>query len=185
MGAGKLSGTTVQDGLTVVPRLGPHPSNDMQIVSPSPPLSPHVNVEVEQSGVVPDEQLCPPVPLDACNVTCPNDSIADLYSLGAMGSPITSPASEPFRTIVCLRGPQGERVRFLATVDNGAMINALDATAYENTQNRLAQLSPSSRSLRMADGSLMASLGVWSGTLEWGQAKCTTSFEVFPSGGSW
>ena len=65
------------------------------------------------------------------------------------------------------------------------MINALDAMAYENTQNRLAQLSPSSRSLRMADGSLVASLGVWSGTLEWGQAKCTTSFEVFPSGGSW
>ncbi|KAF8437658.1 hypothetical protein L210DRAFT_3363823, partial [Boletus edulis BED1] len=93
--------------------------------------------------------------------------------------------SQPFRTIACLRGPRGERVRFLATVDNGAMINALDARTYEKIAGRLNQLSPSRRTLRMADGSLVRSLGVWSGAFEWGCTHCQTTFEVFPSGGSW
>ena len=39
--------------------------------------------------------------------------------------------------------------------------------------------------LRMADGSLVPLSGLWTGTFEWGPARVETSFEVFPSGGSW
>lgn len=82
-------------------------------------------------------------------------------------------------------GPQGEKARFLATVDNGAMINAIDTAAYQRIARRLSPLSPSIRTLRMADGSLVPSTGVWTGTLVWGPIEILTTFEVFPSGGSW
>ncbi|KAF8836078.1 hypothetical protein BDN67DRAFT_866673, partial [Paxillus ammoniavirescens] len=93
--------------------------------------------------------------------------------------------SNPFITVTSLRGPQGEQVRFLAIVDNGAMINTIDTAAHQRIARRLAPLSPSSRTLRMADGTLVPSLGVWSGMLEWGPTQILTTFEVFPSGGSW
>ena len=37
----------------------------------------------------------------------------------------------------------------------------------------------------MANGSLVASSGIWNGTPEWGPLHVHTSFEVFPSGSSW
>ncbi|KAI6011806.1 hypothetical protein PISMIDRAFT_74643, partial [Pisolithus microcarpus 441] len=91
----------------------------------------------------------------------------------------------PFLTIPSVEGPHGERVRFLAMVDNGAMINAIDTETYHRVQRRMNTLSPSQRTLRMADGSLTASSGTWTGTLQWGAAKVQTLFEVFPSKGSW
>ncbi|KIK47923.1 hypothetical protein CY34DRAFT_47231, partial [Suillus luteus UH-Slu-Lm8-n1] len=93
--------------------------------------------------------------------------------------------SNPFMTVPHLHGPQGEKVRILAIVDNGAMINAIDTAAFQRIARRLSPLSPSSRTLRMADGSLVPSTGVWMGTISWGPTNIRTSFEVFPSGGSW
>ncbi|KAG2048149.1 hypothetical protein BDR06DRAFT_896116, partial [Suillus hirtellus] len=93
--------------------------------------------------------------------------------------------SNPFLTIPILQGPQGEKVRFLATVDNGAMINAIDTAAFQRIARRLSPLSPSQRTLRMADGSLVPSTGVWTGHVTWGPVQVETSFEVFPSGGFW
>ena len=37
----------------------------------------------------------------------------------------------------------------------------------------------------MANGSLVASSGIWNGTLEWGPLHIHTSFKVFPSGSAW
>ena len=37
----------------------------------------------------------------------------------------------------------------------------------------------------MADGHLVASMGVWTGNITIGSAKCESSFEVFDSGGAW
>ena len=101
-----------------------------------------------------------------------------------LGKPIVARASNPFLTAPSLQGPRGERVRFLAIVDNGAMINAIDATAYQRTAHRLNLLSPSSQKLRMANGSVISSTGR-AGTLEWGLITTHTTFKVFPSGGSW
>ncbi|KAG1798162.1 uncharacterized protein HD556DRAFT_1232622, partial [Suillus plorans] len=88
-------------------------------------------------------------------------------------------------TIPQLHRPQGEKVRILAIVDNGAMINAMDTAAHQRIAQRLTPLSPSSRTLCMADGSLVPSTGIWTGTVSWGPINVHTSFEVFPSGGSW
>ncbi|KIM56848.1 hypothetical protein SCLCIDRAFT_80521, partial [Scleroderma citrinum Foug A] len=81
--------------------------------------------------------------------------------------------------------PKGECVRFLAMVDNGAMINAIDSEAHSRIVKRLLPLQLSNRTLRMADRSLMPSSGLWAGTFEWEPAWVETNFEVFPSGGSW
>ncbi|KAG1725899.1 uncharacterized protein EDB91DRAFT_1009915, partial [Suillus paluster] len=93
--------------------------------------------------------------------------------------------SNPFLTVPHLHRPQGKKARFLAIVDNGAMINAIDTAAYQRIARRLSPLSPSTRTLRMADGSLVPSTGVWTGTCLWGPIQIHTNFEVFPSGGSW
>ena len=102
-----------------------------------------------------------------------------------LGKPIVTRTSNPFLTTPSLQGPKGEQVRFLAVVDNGAMINAIDTAAYARIARRLSPLSPSSRKLRMANGSVVLSTGVWAGNLEWGPLRIQTTFEVFPSGGLW
>ena len=125
------------------------------------------------------------MPQNDGDVATPNNEITDVYMVDELGKPIVARASNPFLTAPSLQGPRGERVRFLAIVDNGAMINAIDATAYQRTARRLNPLSPSSRKLRMANGSVISSTGTWAGTLEWGPITTHTTFEVFPSGGSW
>ncbi|KAI6025242.1 hypothetical protein PISMIDRAFT_70212, partial [Pisolithus microcarpus 441] len=84
-----------------------------------------------------------------------------------------------------LEGPRGERVRFLAVVDNGAMINAMDMAAYDRIKGWLRELKPSKQVLRMADGVLVTSAGTWLGVLHWGSTSMEMTFEVFQSRGSW
>ncbi|KAG2748530.1 hypothetical protein P692DRAFT_20687363, partial [Suillus brevipes Sb2] len=93
--------------------------------------------------------------------------------------------SKPFVTQVLLYGPKGKTSCFQANVDDGAMVNAIDTRTFNKSASRLRKLVPSSRTLRMANGSLVPSQGVWKGTLKWGSATITTSFEVFDSGGVW
>jgi hypothetical protein len=117
--------------------------------------------------------------------TISSNTITDVYLLDDAGQAIRTQTSNPFLTVPHLHGPQGERIRILAIVDNGAMINAIDTAAFQRIARRLSPLSPSSRTLRMADGSLVSSTGVWTGTISWGPINIQTAFEVFPSGGSW
>ena len=108
-----------------------------------------------------------------------------MYLVDELGKPIVTRTSNPFLTMPSLQGPKGEQVCFLAVVDNGAMINAIDTAAYAHIARRLSPLSPSSQKLRMANGSVVLLTGVWAGNLEWGPLRIQTTFEVFPSGGSW
>ena len=73
----------------------------------------------------------------------------------------------------------------MATVGNGAMINAVNTDTYNRVTRRLITLQPSNRTLRMADGSLVPSSGIWRGAFEWGPVQVDTTFKVFPSGASW
>ena len=185
--AGKLPGATTNDGLTVAPLVSPHFTNNL----PTTPIPIPIKSHSDRNYVEPPNPTCCSVQMqtspspDICSINTTDNVITDIYSLYVTGQLIMSKASTPFLTVASLQGPQGERVRFLATVDNGAMINALNAMTYQNTANRLTKLSPSQCTLRMADGSLVPSLGIWSGTFEWGLMRCTTTFKVFPSGGSW
>ena len=65
------------------------------------------------------------------------------------------------------------------------MINAVDTDTYNRVAQRLITLQPSNRTLCMADGSLVPSLGIWRGAFEWDPVQVDTTFKVFPSGASW
>ncbi|KAG1806374.1 uncharacterized protein HD556DRAFT_1214677, partial [Suillus plorans] len=92
---------------------------------------------------------------------------------------------QPFMTQVNMYGEDGSSSGFHAHVDDGVMINVINAEAYHTASRRIGKLLPSTHVLRMADGSLVPSLGVWSGEVKWRTARTVVTFEVFPSGGSW
>ena len=73
----------------------------------------------------------------------------------------------------------------MATVGNGAMINAVNTDTYNRVTRRLITLQPSNRTLCMADGSLVPLSGIWRGAFEWGPVQVDTTFKVFPSRASW
>jgi hypothetical protein len=158
-----------------------HTVND--ITSPPMPTSPFSPPRTQKTHENPKEHNN--TPQNDGDVATSNNEITDVYMVDELGKSVVARTSNPFLTAPSLQGPRGERVRFLAIVDNGAMINAIDTTAYQRIARRLNPLSPSSRKLRMANGSVISSTGTWVGILEWGPITTHTTFEVFPSGGSW
>lgn len=155
MGAGKLRGTTTYRGAVAVPQtqtsptyiqLPPILTHTLPIVHnvptsmPSPFSHSHlertddVSAEVSVSSSKLDE-ADPIVAMADSSLVVPsltqNNSITDVYMANASGNPIRTRTSNPFLTVPILHGPQGEKVRFLAIVDNGTMINAIDTAAFQ------------------------------------------------------
>lgn len=90
-----------------------------------------------------------------------NDIVSDLYSVGSLREEKDKKESVPFMHGVELAGPKGEKVRFRSCFDDGAMVNGLDETMYLKMKEQLSKLEPSRRVLRVADGRLVPSLGIW------------------------
>ncbi|KAF8144510.1 hypothetical protein K438DRAFT_1488899, partial [Mycena galopus ATCC 62051] len=86
---------------------------------------------------------------------------------------------------VALLGPRGEVVRLRCIFDDEATVNAIDSGVYNQVRNHLALLAPSRRILRMADGRLVPSIGMWTGEVVLDGVKHVGSLEVFDSGGAW
>jgi RNase H-like domain found in reverse transcriptase/Reverse transcriptase (RNA-dependent DNA polymerase) len=112
----------------------------------------------------------------------PESQIVDLYS---MESEDEQGKTTPFLNTIKLHGPQGEIIRLNSTFDDGAMVNAIDLQAYQDVKHRLKPLGRSNRILRMADGRLVPSIGVWSGDVTVGDVSHRGTFEVFNSSGAW
>ncbi|KAJ6533058.1 hypothetical protein B0H19DRAFT_874166, partial [Mycena capillaripes] len=91
----------------------------------------------------------------------------------------------PFIQDVLLHGEGEEGATLQAVVDDGAMANAIDEDVYRAEKGVIGDLSPSKRVLRMADGHLVKSRGIWSGNVTFGGTSRWGRFEVFPSGGAW
>ena len=108
--------------------------------------------------------------------------IVDLYS---MESEDKRRNSEPFQHTIELHGPQGEIVRIKSTFDDGAMVNAVDLAVHQKSKHRLKPLERSSRILRMADGRLVPSVGIWSGEITIGNTTVEDTFKIFDSKGAW
>jgi hypothetical protein len=114
--------------------------------------------------------------------------IVDLYTVGSEEPDEfeISPFPEvPFVHGVTLNGPGGNIVRVRGVFDSGAMVNAMCSSVYGKVKHRLSALRTSKRRLRMADGSVIPSIGQWVGQVSLGRATVVCAFEVFPSGGSW
>jgi hypothetical protein len=114
-----------------------------------------------------------------------NDNVSDLYSVGSQRKKELGETSVPFVHGVELSGPKGETVRFRSVFDDGALANAIDEKMYLTSRNRLSALQPSSRILKMADGRLVPSLGVWKGKVTVKGVSQVGAFQVLNSNGAW
>ena len=114
-----------------------------------------------------------------------NNNVSDLYSVGSQRKKESGETSIPFVHGVELSGLKGEIVRFRSVFDDGALVNAIDEGMYLTSKNRLSALQPSSRILKMADGRLVPSLGVWKGWVTVKGVSQLGAFQVLNSNGAW
>ena len=111
-----------------------------------------------------------------------NTIVFDLYEVGSQREGETS---HPFVHGVELAGPKGEVVRFRSVFDDGALVNAIDETLYRTLEGRLTALTPSKKVLRMADGRLVPSAGMWKWRVTVKGISRESIFEIFKSNGAW
>ena len=65
----------------------------------------------------------------------------------------------------------GEVIQVRANFDDGALINAMSATKFNEVEQHLGHYKPSSRWLRMANGAIVRAIAVWEGEMEIGGVK--------------
>lgn len=111
-----------------------------------------------------------------------NAIILDLYRVDELSG---KRKTVPFMQWTQLGGPRGEVVRVWSTVDDGALVNAIDEKTYRKSERRLGALVPSGKWLRMANGIVTPSLGVWRGMFTIAGISCLTDLEVFDGGNAW
>ena len=92
---------------------------------------------------------------------------------------------QPFIHRLEIKAKGGETVCVKANFDDGALTNAMSMTKFNTIKHRLGHYEPSSRLLRMADGSIVRPAATWHGTMEMEGVQVQGSFEVFESGGNW
>ena len=74
---------------------------------------------------------------------------------------------------------------FRTLIDDGTLANAMSETLYLRIKDTVHGWRPSTRHLRMANGTIVPSLATWYGTVRFGNLQRFTSFEVFHSDGDW
>ena len=87
--------------------------------------------------------------------------IIDLYSV----HPSSTQPCQPFIQSISLVDSIQPDCTFSALIDDGALANAMSETLYLRIRNHTSGWRPSSRQLRMADGTIVPSLATWRGTI--------------------
>jgi hypothetical protein len=96
------------------------------------------------------------------SVLDPEIKIVDLYTVGYNPEQTTQPI------IHCLGIDTGigGTIQVWASFDDGALANAMSITKFNTIKHCLGYYKPSSRWLRMANGSLVKPKAVWEGRME-------------------
>lgn len=121
-------------------------------------------------------------PPNTNNWPIPHRNIVNLYS---MQSDNDQKRTTPFQHTIELHGLQGEIVRKKSTFDDGAMVSAVDLKSFQQVKHHLKPLVRSNCILRMVDGQLVPSAGVWNGEVSVGNVSHNGTFKVFDSNGAW
>jgi hypothetical protein len=121
-------------------------------------------------------------PTNMNNQSTTQENIVDLYS---MEGEANYKKTVPFQHTIELYGPQGEILWLKSTFDDGAMVNAIDLWWFQRIKHCLKHLEQSNQTLRMADGQLVPSSGIWNGKVTVGNTSLSGTFEVFDSNGAW
>lgn len=114
--------------------------------------------------------------------------VVDLYTAGHVSlckTQMENKEAVPFIHQIRLKGPNGELVRVRALFDDGAMVPAMCSSIFTKVKHRLHNLQPSTKRLRMANGTIISSEAKWSGMVELNGVQALGEFEVFDSGGGW
>ena len=111
----------------------------------------------------------------------PEIQICDVYTVGYN----PKRAAQPFIQQLNILPANGKVIRVQANFDDGALINAMSTTKFNEVERYLGRYKPSSRWLRMANGAIVRAIAAWEGEMEIGGVKTQGSFEVFDSGDSW
>ncbi|KAH9848604.1 hypothetical protein C2E23DRAFT_739116, partial [Lenzites betulinus] len=107
-----------------------------------------------------------------------------LYSVDSEGN--DAHESTPFICQFTLRNKKtGTAARVKGLIDDGAMVNVLDAELWPKIRDRIGCAEKSARKLRMANGAVVTSQGRWSGEFDFDGVRVQSTFEIFPSGGAW
>ena len=112
----------------------------------------------------------------------PNNNIVKVYS---MQDSELNTTTRPFMHTVDLKGKKGVPVKIAGLFDDGALVNSICKTVFPSLRRTLGELSPSTKTLRMANGAHVPSSGRWFGDISLGGRTLKSWFEVFPSGGGW
>jgi hypothetical protein len=107
--------------------------------------------------------------------------IFDMYTVGYDHKR----TAQPFVHRLSILAPDGKATHVRANFDDGALINAMSTAKFNKVKHLLGQHRPSSRLLRMADGTIVGALAVWEGEMEIEGVRAHGSFEVFDSGNNW
>ena len=111
-----------------------------------------------------------------------NDNIINVYSVRESEP---DAVTHPFVHAVELKGERKILVKIKGLFDDGALVNAICKTMFPSLKKVLGEPTPSTRTLRMADGAHVRSPGRWFGDITLGGRTLKTWFEIFPSGGGW
>ena len=128
--------------------------------------------------------------MSSTRITSTDSDIIDIVDLYTVGNPLATAEDDksetkPFLSGIEIHNKTGEIVRVTAFIDSGAMTNVMCTETWRRVGRRLGNLEPSYKKLRMANGAIIESEGVWQGMIDWGGKKVSGQFEVFPSGGVW
>ena len=118
-------------------------------------------------------------------VTHEESDTIDLYSASAGEPSATDDKSVPFTHPITLISPDGTKTLTHALFDDGAMTGAMSLATFNTVKHELKEWKPSTRKLRMANGSIVQSEATWTGTINISDVEATGSFEVFNSAGGW
>lgn len=109
-----------------------------------------------------------------------SSDIIDFHELFNVGN-----VEVPFEKELQLVGVDGKLVRIRAIFDDGAMVNVIDAGIFASVKDCLSTCRTSRRVLWMANGTLVASKGSWTGTVIVEGVHTVGTFEIFPSNEAW
>lgn len=109
----------------------------------------------------------------------------NLYAVGKDEKDEMKTITRPFMHSVDLEGEKGITLHVEGLFDDSALVNSICSNMFTSLHDKLGPLVPSSKILKMADGTHVFLDGRWCGNVSLGEHTVKARFEVFRSRGGW
>lgn len=186
MGAGKRVGVAGSLDLTAAPKLDPRPA--AQVPEQNSPAFGDEDSASSYEGFIETTAVISPAECDSTSLlnvqnADTNDTVF-LYSVEPIVRSLHK--SQPFIYHVTIRNLNtGTATRVKGLIDDGAMVNVVDADLWPQLVKQMENTHTFMCNLRMANGNIVTSQGRWEGKFDFDGVSVRSSFELFPSKGTW